>query len=156
MEVAALVISAITLLIALSIHSETREIFGHVNLIARTLPGAHDVRRCVDDMERSKEKRAIVVCDAPKNTHIAYSIPAPSISRIRRMKNASWEGIRKLSSCWSGDIVDETIIQESEIGKWEIKSSAQGSQELSKLLSGGWEPFSVTTDNRIWVRKHSN
>jgi hypothetical protein len=153
---ASLLIAAITLVLAVSIHSETRDIFNRISLIMRTLPGAHDVERCIDDVEKSKEDRAVVVCDAPKNTHMAFTQPAPEISRYRRVKNGFWELVRKSASLWSGDIVDISVIRESVIGKWTIKSSPEGSTELDRLLSSGWEPFSVTPDKQVWIRKHSN
>lgn len=156
MVVASLVVAVITLGLAFFIHSETRDIFSRVNLILHTLPGAYDVRRCIDDIERSKEDRVKVVCDAPKNTHLAFIQPAPKISRFRRMKNRFWRFIRKLASYWSGDIVDESVVQESVIGKWEIKPSTINSKDLDELLNKGWEPFSITPDNQVWVRKHSN
>jgi len=153
---ASLVIAAITLVLAVFIHSETRDIFGRVKLIIQTLPGAHDVKRCIDDQEKSKEDRATVVCDAPKNTHLAFTQPAPRVSRYRRTKNGFWEFIRKLAGCLSGDIIDESVIQTSAIGKWRIRSSPEGSADLDRLLSTGWEPFSITPDKQVWVRKHSN
>jgi len=156
LKVASLVIATITLVLAVFIHSETRDIFGRINLIIHTLPGAHDVKRCIDDIEKSKQDRVRVVCDAPKNTHLAFALPAPEISRFRRIKNGFWESIRKLAGYLSGDIIEESVIQESVIGKWEIQSSPEGSPALAKLLSTGWEPFSITPDRQVWVRKHSN
>lgn len=156
MIVASLVIAAITLVLALFIHSETRDIFGRINSIIHTMPGAHDVKRLMQDIERSKEDRVIVVCDAPKNTHLAFTQPAPKISWYRRRKNGFWEVIRKLAGCWSGDIVDASVIAESVIGKWEIQSSPEGSADLDRLLATGWEPFSITPDRQVWARKHSN
>jgi hypothetical protein len=154
--VASLTIAIITLVLAVSIHSETRHIFSRVNLIIHTLPSAHDVGRCIDDIEKSKEDRAVVVCDSPKDTHLAFTQPAPKISRYRRIKNRFWEYIRNSASLWSGDIIDTSVIRESVIGTWEIKSSLEGSAELDKLLSSGWEPFSVTPDKQVWIRKHFN
>ena len=69
MAIASLVVAVITLGLALFIHSETRDIFSRVNLILHTLPGAYDVKRCINDIEKSKEDRVKVVCDVPKNTH---------------------------------------------------------------------------------------
>jgi hypothetical protein len=154
--VASLVIAAVTLVLAVFIHSETRDIFSRINLVIHTLPGAHDVKRCIDDIEKSKEDRVRVVCDAPKNTHLAFTQPAPQISWYRRIKNGFWEFIRKLAGFWSGDTVDASVITESVIGKWEIQSSPEGSADLDKLLITGWEPFSITPDRKVWVRKHSN
>lgn len=156
MLVASLIIAAITLGLAVFIHSETRDIFSRINLIIHTLPGAHDVKRCIDDIEKSKEDRVRVICDAPKNTHLAVTQPAPNISQYRRIKNRFWEFIRKSAGRWSGDIIDESVIQTSVIGKWKIQSSPEGSADLDKLLSTGWEPFSITPDKQVWVRKHSN
>ena len=156
MAVAALVVAVITLCLALFIHSETRDTFSRVNLILHTLPSVYDVKRCINDIERSKEDRVKVVCDAPKNTHLAFILPAPQISRFRRIKNGFWRFIRKLASYWSGDIVDESVVKESVLGKWEIKSSPINSKDLYELLNNGWEPFSITTSNQVWVRKHSN
>lgn len=154
--IAALVIAAITLVLAVFIHSETRDIFSRVNLIIHTLPGAYDVKRCIEDIEKSKENRVRVVCDAPQNTHLAFTLPGLEISRYRRIKNGFWECIRKSANCWSGDIIDESVIQTSVIGEWKIKSSPEGSSDLARLLSTGWEPFSITLDKQIWVRKHFN
>ena len=156
MIVASLVIAIITLVVAVFIHSETRDILSRMNLVIHTLPGAHDVKRCIDDIERSKEDRVRVVCDAPKNTHLAFTQPAPKISWCRRTKNGCWELIRKLASLCSGDTVDASVITESVIGKWEIQSSPEGSADLDKLLTTGWEPFSITPDRKVWVRKHYN
>lgn len=156
MAVASLVIAAITLLLAVFIHSETRDISGRTNSIINTLPGAYDVRRCIDDIEKSKQDRVRVVCDAPKNTHLAFTQPAPKISWYRRTKNRFWEFIRRLAGYWSGDIIDESVIRTSVIGKWEIQSSPEGSPALARLLSTGWEPFSITPDKQVWVRKHFN
>ena len=156
MLVASLIIAAVTLVLAVFIHSETRDIFSRINLIMHTLPGAHDVKRCIDDIEKSKEDRVRVVCDAPKNTHLAFTQPAPKISRYRRIKNGFWEFIRKSAGCWSGDIIDASVIKESVVGKWEIQPSPEGSPALAELLSKGWEPFSITPDKQVWVRKHSN
>jgi len=154
--VASLVIAAITLVLAVFIHSETRDIFSRINLIIHTLPGAHDVKRCIDDIEKSKEDRVRVVCDAPKNTHLAFTQPAPKISWCKRTKNRFWEFIRKLTGYLSGDIIEESVIQESVIGTWEIKFGPIGSPDLAELLNKGWEPFSITPDNQVWVRKHFN
>jgi hypothetical protein len=152
--IASLVIAAITLVLAVLIHSETRDIFGRINLIIHTLPGAHDVRRCIDDIEKSKQDRVRVVCEAPKDTHLAFTQPAPNISWYRRTKNRFWEFIRKSAGCWSGDIIDASVIKESVVGKWEIQSSPEGSPALAALLSTGWEPFSMTPDKQVWIRKH--
>jgi len=156
LTVASLVIAAITLVLAVFIHSETRDIFGRINLIIHTLPAAHDVKKCIDDQEKSKQERARVVCNAPKNTHLAFTMPAPEISRYRRTKNRFWEFIRRSAGCLSGDIIDTSVIKESVTGKWEIQSSPEGSADLDKLLITGWEPFSITPDRQVWVRKHSN
>jgi len=154
--VASLAITAITLVLAVFIHSETRDIFSRINLIIHTMPGAHDVNRLIRDIEKSKQDRVRVICDAPKNTHLAFTQPAPKISHYKRIKNVFWESIRKLSGYWSGDIVEESVIQESVIGTWEIKPSPIGSPGLTELLNKGWEPFSITSDNQVWVRKHFN
>ena len=156
MAIASLIIAIITLVFAVFIHSETRDIFGRINLIIHTMPGAHDVNRLIRDIERSKQDRAKVVCDAPKNTHLAFTQPAPKISWHRRTRNVFWEYVRKLTGYWSGDIIDESVIQESVIGKWEIKSGPMSSPGLLELLNKGWEPFSIASDNQVWVRKHFN
>lgn len=156
MAIAALVVAVITLGLALFIHSETRDIFSRVNLILHTLPGAYDVKRCINDIERSKEDRVKVICDAPKNTHLAFIQPAPKISRFRRTKNGFWRSIRRCASYWSGDMVDESVVKESVLGKWQIKSSTIDSTDLDNLLKHGWEPFCIAGSNQIWLRKHSN
>ena len=154
MVVASLVIALVTLILALFIHSETRDIFSRVNLMVHTLPGARDVNRCIKDIEDSKEERATIVCDAPKNTHLAWELPALTISRRRRIKNGFWRFLRKVTGCWSGDVFHESIVKESGLGKWEIKSVNMRSSDLGRLLRGGWEPFGVTPANEVWVRKH--
>ena len=156
MLVASFIIAVITLVLAVFIHSETRDIFNRVNLIIHTMPGARDVNRLIQDIEKSKEDRVKVVCDAPKNTHLDFTQPAPKISQYRRIKNGFWQLIRKLAGCWSGDIIDEPVIRTSGIGEWKIQSSPEGSTDLAKLLNTGWEPFSITPDKQVWVRKHSN
>jgi len=154
--VASLVIAVITLVVAVFIHSETRDIFSRINLIIHTMPGAYDVNRLIRDIERSKQDRVKLVCDAPKDTHLSFTQPAPMISRYRRIKNVFWEYIRKLAGYWSGDVIDESVIQESVIGQGGIRYSPINSPDLLGLLNGGWEPFSVTSDNQVWVRKHYN
>ncbi len=156
MAVAALVVSVVTLLLAIFIHSETRDIFSRVNLMIHTLPGAHDMKRCIEDIEKSQEERATIVCDAPKNTHVDFIWPAPNIPRLRRMRNGFWRFVRKSAGYWSGDIFRESMVKESVLGKWEIKSRNIDSADLDELLGGGWEPFSVANGNQVWVRKHRN
>ena len=82
--------------------------------------------------------------------------PAPKISRFRREKNKIQDCIRDLANCFLGDIVDESVVKESVLGKWEIKFSTIDSTELNNLFEQGWEPFCITTSNQVWVRKHSN
>lgn len=156
MVVASLVIALVTLILALFIHSETRDIFSRVNLMVHTLPGARDVNRCIRDIENSKEERATIVCDAPKNTHLEFVQPAPKISRPRRIKNGFWRFLRKVAGCWSGDVFHESMVRESGLGKWQIRCVGIGSSALGTLLKGGWEPFGVTRANEVWLRKHSN
>lgn len=153
MEIAALVVAVITFALAILIHSETRDVFSRLNLLMQTLPGAHDVNRCVEDIEKSKEQKAIIVCDAPKNTHLAFTPSGPKISRLRRMKNVIWRIIRDSANLWSGDMY-EIAVELSKIGEWKIESKSIGSPDLENLLKTGWEPFSATPDNQVWVRKH--
>jgi hypothetical protein len=155
-ELAALIVAIVTLILAIFIHSETREVFSRVNFIVHTLPGAYDVARCLKDIEQSKQERATVICDAPKNTHINFTPTGLSVSLFRRIKNRFWGIIRKLASYFSGDIFEEYMIQPSVIGRWEIKSHFNGSEDLKESLRIGWEPFSITPDNQVWIRKHIN
>lgn len=153
MVVASLVVAVITLFLALFIHSETREMLGRMNAISDTLPGAYDVNRVIKDREKSKEERAKIVSDLPKNTHIAFVVPGSKIPWYRRAKNSFWSFMRKRASCWSGDIY-ESIVKEWEMGKWEIKSGIIDSPEVETLLAQGWEPFSMTDTNMTWLRKY--
>ena len=154
MALVSLIVAIITLCLAVLIHSETRDALSQVNLIVHTLPGTRDVKRCIDDIEKSGEQRARIVCDAPKSTHLAFTPSGQKVSRSRRAKNWLWEAIRKAASCWSGDIVDESVVQVSSTGRWDIKSGSLESKELTDLLNGGWEPFSIATDRQVWVRKY--
>ena len=153
MELASLILAIFTLGLAVLIHSETRDALSQINLIAHTLPGTCDVKRCLDDMEKSGEQRARIVCDAPKTTHLAFTPSGQKVSRFRWAKKRLWGAIRKAASCCSGDIVDESVVQVSSTGKWEIKFGSLRSKELDDLLTGGWEPFSITPDSQVWVRK---
>lgn len=154
MVVASLVVAVITLVLALFIHSETREMLGRMNAITDTLPAAYDVNRVIKDREKSRQERAKIVSDVPKNTHIAFHGSGPEIPRFRRVKNAFWNFMRKLASCWSGDIY-ESIVEERKMGKWEIKSGIIESPEIKTLLAQGWEPFSMTDTNMTWLRKYA-
>jgi hypothetical protein len=152
--VASLVIAVLTLFLAVFIHSETREALGRINAISDTLPGAYDVKRVIRDMEDTKQRRGKVVCDAPKNTHVEYSMPAPDIRPAERRKNTFWRLIRKLASYWSGDIYESVVEESPKMGKWEVISAGIGTAELEKRLTEGWEPFSVTDSSTIWLRKY--
>ena len=148
-----MVVAVIALVFALFIHSETREMLGRMNMIIDTLPGAYDVNRLIKDREKSKEKRAKIVSDMPKNTHIAFVSSGPKIPWYRRVKNSFWSFMRKLASCLSGDIY-ESIVKEEQKGKWEITSGIIDSPEVETLLAQGWEPFSMTDTNMTWLRKY--
>ncbi len=150
MEVASLVVAILTLIFALFIQSETREMLGRINAITDTLPGAHDVNRVIMDRNKSKQDRAIIVSDLPKNTHIAF---VPAGPEIPWAKNALWNFIRKGASYLSGDIY-EPMVKQSTMGKWEIKSANSESEEIKTLFTHGWEPFSITENNMTWLRKY--
>jgi hypothetical protein len=154
MDIAALALAVVTLLITLFIQGETRRIFSRLNLMIHTMPGAFDMERCISDLENSKEDRATIICDSPKNTHLSFIQPAPKIGLARRAKNGFWRLLGDLAALLSGDEFKPEMVEPSRLGKWEIKCSAMGGRELSALLESGWEPFGITPDRRICVRKH--
>ena len=153
MEIASLVVAILTLIFALFIQSETREMLGRINNITDTLPGAHDVDRVIMDRKKSKQDRAIIVSDFPKNTHIAFVPAGPPIPRAKLRKNAFWNFIRKVASYLSGDTY-EPMVKQSTTGKWEVKSANFESEEIKTLFKQGWEPFSITENNMTWLRKY--
>lgn len=151
MEVAALVIAVITLCLALLIHSETRENWRNLNAISCTLPSAYDVGRLIDDIERTGEYRGKVIRDPTKATHIAYSMPGENVPRLQWRVNKIWRCIRKIAYFFSGNI--DVPQASAKTKKWEIKSARRASQKAKKLLTDGWEPFSVTIGDKVWFRK---
>ena len=146
-------VAVFTLILAIFIHSETRDTLGRMNAITDTLPGAYDVNRLIGDLEKTGELRGRVVCDAPKNTHIGWSLLPPEIPWRKRIKNKIWRFIRTVANYWSGDIY-ESMVEESKMGKWEITSGWKTSSAVNELLMQGWEPFSMTSDGKVWLRKH--
>jgi len=154
MGIAALMVALVTLVIAVSIHSEMRHLLGRINAIIDTLPGAYDAMRLIEDIERTGEQRGHVVCDSPKNTHISWdlAIPSPKTPRSKKIKSQIWRCIRRLAHSWSGDIY-EPLVQPPRTKKWELNSAFVGNAEAEEFLAKGWEPFSVTSDNKLWVRK---
>ena len=145
-------IAVITLIIALLIHSETRDVLGHIKAITYTLPGTYDVDRLREDIEKTGEIRGKVICVASKHTHIDWAIPAyDEIPRGKRIKIRFWKFLSKLSNYLSGNI-DIPVVPRHSV-QWDITSGLISSSEVSKLLMEGWEPFSVTNDNEVWLRK---
>jgi hypothetical protein len=149
--IVSLVVAAVTLFIAVLIHSEARDVLGHVNAITYTLPGAYDIERAKKDIERTGEIRARVICVAPKHTHLAYEMPFSKVPRGLWTRTRIWELLRGIATRFSGDI--EVPVEMPQWVKWEIKPSDVKGPELDKLLSGGWEPFSVTSEDRVWLRR---
>ncbi len=149
--IVSLVVAAVTLFIAVLIHSETRDVLGHMNTITYTLPGAYDIERAKKDIERTGEFRATVVCVAPKHTHLAFDIPCSKVPRGLWTRNRMWKLLRGIATRFSGDI--EVKVEMPQRVKWEIKPYDVKGPELGKYLGEGWEPFSVTSEDRIWLRK---
>ena len=150
MEVAALVIAAITLIFALFIHSETRETLSRMNAITDTLRGAYDVKRVIRDIETTKTRRAQVICTEPKNTYINW---APTSAEPLSSKERFWMCIRRMANWLSGDSYKSVVEAEETKKKWEITSGNIADGQADKLLSEGWEPFSITSDDKIWLRR---
>jgi len=113
MEIASLMLAIITLIFALFIHSETREALSRINIMLDTLPGAHDVHRLIDDIEKTKQRRGRIICDKPKNTHISYAMPFTDIPLGIRIRNNFWRFIKRLAGYLSGDIY-ESIVEPSD------------------------------------------
>ncbi len=151
MEIAALVVAVITLCLALLIHSETRENWRYLNAISYTLSGAYDVGRLIDDIEKTGEYRGKVIRDPTRVTHIAYRMPGENVPRLLWIMNKIWRCIRKIAYFFSGNI--DVPQARAKTKKWEIESAKRTSQKARKLLTDEWEPFSVTTDDKVWFRK---
>lgn len=152
MDLAALVLAAVTLVIALFIHSEVRQALSRVNAIIDTLPGAYDVKRLIKDIEDTGDQRGHVVSHAPKNTYIRYTVPWPETPRYKKIKNKIWRGIFGLAQVWSGDVYEQLVLP-SKPAKWAFNSALSGSCEAEKFIAEDWEPFSVTSENKLWFRK---
>lgn len=144
-------VAIFTLVLAIFIHSETRDMLRHIKAITYTLPGAYDVDRLIRDIEKTGELRGKVVCDEPKNTHIHYTMPCPQVPRGKWIPNRIWRFVGSLASVFSGNI--DVAIERTPKGRWEISSGCITSLEVGKFLEEGWEPFSVTSDNKVWLRK---
>ena len=93
-----LAVGVITLVIALLIQSITKDAVDRINAIVDTLPGAHDVRRLLEDIEETGDVRGQVICDGPKNTHIAWIMPPPEVPLTKRIKKRFWGRIRSLAN----------------------------------------------------------
>jgi hypothetical protein len=145
-------VAVFTLFVALLIHSETREALKHINTITYTLPGAYDVDRLNRDIEKTGEIRGSVVCVASKHTHIAWN-PSSSqkVTWGKRALNKIWGFTRDLSNGFSGNI--DIPVETPHNVKWDITSCHIKSPEEDKLLTLGWEPFSITNDDKVWLRK---
>jgi len=145
-------VAIVTLILALLIHSQTNNTLSRMKSIAYTSPGAHDVERLMRDIEKTGEFRGKVVCDMPKSTHIAYSMPpSGNMSLGTLAKNRIWRFIRSAADWFSKSIDVEVEIALTT--KWEIKFGNITSAETAGWLGEGWEPFSVTSDNNLWLRK---
>lgn len=150
MEIAALVVAVVTLIFALFIHSETRETLDRIHAMTDTLPGAHDVKRVLKDVEVTKTLRAKGICVEPKNTFVAWE---PSAAEPLPLKTRFWICVRKVANRLSGSIY-ESVVEDKEIKKkWDIHSCNIISAEVDELLTQGWQPFSVTNDDKLWLRK---
>ena len=145
-------VAVFTLFVAILIHSETRDALKHINTITYTLPGAYDIDRLNGDIEKTGEIRGKVVCVAPRHTHIAWYQPSlQKVPWVKRALNKIWRFIRVLANGFSGNI-DIPVSTPQEI-KWDIISADFDSSEADRLLKQGWEPFSVTANNKVWLRK---
>jgi hypothetical protein len=145
-------VAVFTLFIAILIHSETREALKHINTITYTLPGAYDIDRLKGDIERTGEIRGKVMCVASKHTHIAWYQPSlEKVPRAKRALNEIWRFIRNLSSGFSGNI-DIPVDAPHDVS-WDITSCQIKSPEADRLLTLGWEPFSISNDDKVWLRK---
>jgi hypothetical protein len=148
--VAALIIALITLVFAVLIHSQTREVLNHINTITYTLPGAYDIERLKKDIEKTGEIRGKVVCITSKHTHIAFG-DFTRVSWKINIINAVWRFVHRIADWFAGNI--EIPIEMTRKVKWEITSGLIESQDVDKYLSEGWEPFSAASDGTVWLRK---
>jgi len=151
MALVALVIAAVTLIVAVLIHSETRDALSQMKAIVYTLPGAHDVSRLMVDIEKTRELRGKVILHESKSTHIAYKPSGPKVPLVRWIPHKIWRFGLTIANCFSGNI--EIPLEKASGAKWETKSGLIKSPEVTKLLEEGWEPFSVTSDNNLWLRR---
>jgi len=94
-----LAVGIVTLGLALLIQSVTQDTLKRIDAIVDTLPAAHDVRRLLDDMEKTGQVRGKVVCSEPKNTHIDWIEPAPEETLTKRIKRIFWGTIRRVAKC---------------------------------------------------------
>jgi len=95
---ASLAVGIVTLVFALLIQSVTKDTLVRINAIVDTLPGAYDVRRLLEDIEKTGQVRGKVMCDEPKNTHIDWIEPAPEETLTKRIKRIFWGTIRRVAS----------------------------------------------------------
>lgn len=144
-------VAVATLIIAILIQSTTRDTLSHINAVASTLPNAHDVNRIMEDIERTGEFRGKVVCNELKTTYLAFEIPPKEVVPLKILISAMlWKSIRKAANIFCGDI-DVPVKMPSKV-VWEINAPSEKS-EAERLLSEGWEPFSVSSEDKLWLRK---
>ena len=93
-----LAVGVITLVIALLIQSVKKDALYRINAMVDTLPGAHDVRRLLEDMKETGDVRGRVICDEPKNTHMAWIMPPPELPLTKRIKKRFRGRIRRLAN----------------------------------------------------------
>lgn len=147
----ALGVAIATLVIAILIQSTTRDTLNHINAVIYTMPGAYDVDRLREDIERTGQFRGKVVCNSSKTTNIHYSMPPKEVVPLKIWISARiWKSIRRIADCFSGSIDVPVMMPKSVV--WETCSPAENS-EAEKLMAEGWEPFSVTNEGKLWLRR---
>ena len=153
----ALVIASFSLAMMFLIQSTTSDTLGRLNAIVDTLPGAYDVKRLLGDIEKTGMVRATVVCDEPKNTHIAWTPCSPEKPPLaKQLKKLFWGPIRSLANHFLSEVYipveKSSEIKDLETKRWEIKRCCITGEELDRFLAEGWEPFSVTSNDEVWLR----
>lgn len=145
-------IAITTLVIAILIQSITRDVLSYINAVTHTLPSARDVDRIIDDIERTGQFRGKVVCHLSKTTNIHYNMPPKEVVPLKIWISAKiWKSIRRVANFFSGSI-DVPVMMPKRV-VWETDSRSVGSSEVEELMASGWEPFSITNDGKLWLRR---
>ncbi|MFC1904388.1 hypothetical protein ACFLXT_01280 [Chloroflexota bacterium] len=108
------------------------------------------MKRVIRDIETTKTRRGQVICTEPKNTYVSLT---PLSAQPLPLKERFWMCIRRVANWLSGDTYDTVVDGEEAKKKWEITSGNIPNGQADKLLSEGWEPFSITSDDKMWLRR---